>query len=487
MGEFLFSLLNRRDAEIDAELPSALRLIGAQLNFEARFEDVLENAGRGETPFHEEMQRVCAEIKAGAGVPSALAGMAGRTRSLAVKRSVTALAQCYSHGEKGERLKRLADEFSRAQRALLKEYAAKASMLGLAFISAACILPSLFLALIVAGSSVMQEVVSAEGIWLAFALVLPAVLALITIFLWASTPVFTRRRGAGFLTQGELRAVETFLEKKGFKVRIGALALPSFIASGLAGAILLAITEESLQMCVVCSVVFLSPLIAYSILSFLAERKARNAESFLPDALLHASSVCEGMGFEEMIKSIARAGYGELSSEFRLAEKKLELGAGFEEALMGMGKRLNSALVERSLALLSSAYKTGADLGEAIRETAEDAVELFSAEKEKAATLAVQKYTLFAGVLLVPWILGFITRAVSHLDFSSMAELGVKTGGSGALEVGKNAAGIYLLMFACFSAVFIAIQEGEPRKAVVYALAFVPVVLVVFSFAAGSG
>jgi len=482
----MFSFFNRRDMEMEAELPSVLRLMGAQLNFQARFEDVLESAGRGETPFHEEMRKVRAEIEAGESVPSALAGMAGRTRSLAVKRSVTALAQCYSRGERGERLKRLADEFSRAQRAALKEYSAKASMLGLAFISAACILPSLFLALIVAGSGIMRESIPPETVWLAFAFVLPAVLAAITLLLWLSTPPFARRRSSGFLTREEVGAIEAFLERKGIKVRIGALVLPAFAVSGIVGILLSTFVGESLPALVACAIVLLSPLVAYSILSFLAERKARNAESFLPDALLHAASACEGAGFDEVIRSIAGAGYGELSSEFQLAERRLEAGAGFKEAISGIGRRLNSALVDRAVALLLSAYETGADLGEAIRETAEDAVELFSAEKEKAAALAVQRYTLFAGILLVPWILGFIARAVSQFDYSPMAELGLGSS-SAVLEVGKDAARLYLLIFACFSAVFIAIQEGEPRKAVVYALAFVPVALAIFALAAEGG
>jgi len=408
-------MFRRKDSEIEAAIPSVLRMMGAELGMGTPFEEVLRAAGEGNGAFHEEVRKVAREAELGAGVPAALASMAARSRSLAVKRVAGVLALCYSRGEGGEPLKRLADELARTQRAALKEHAAKASMLGLAFISAACVLPSLFLALAVVGSSFMEGAIGPGEVWLVFLGGLPLVLAAIVGLAWISTPVFARRQ-----------------------------------------------------------------------IDWLAGGKAAEAERFLPDALLHAASIAEGAGFSDVVASIARSEYGALSSEFGIAEKKISAGEGFGAALEGIGKRLNSAAVGRACALLSRAYETGADLGDAMREAAEDAVELLSAEKEKAALLAVQKYTLLAGVLLVPVILGMIAKAVSGLDFSSIAELGLSGGGDDVLGAGLGASRAYLLLFACFSGLFLAVQEGEPRKGVAYALVFAPVALVAFAASSGS-
>jgi len=408
-------MFRNRDAEIEAELPSALRMMGAELNIRTPFEEMLRAAGEGESAFHLEMRRVAREAELGAGVPAALSGMAARSKSLAVKRVASALARCYSRGEGGEQLKRLADEFSRSQKAALKEHAARASMLGLAFISAACVLPSLFLALAVVGSSFMEGAVGAEQVWTVFVVVLPLVLGTLALVAWMITPVFARRK-----------------------------------------------------------------------IDWLASGKARDAERYLPDALLNSASAAEGAGFEDVVGSIARSGYGKLSEEFALAEKRIAAGGGFRAALEGVGSGLDSAPVRRACALLSRAYETGADLGEAMREAADDAVELLSAEREKAALLAVQRYTLLAGVLLVPIILGMIVKAVSGLQFPSMEELGMKAAGKEALEAGVGAARIYLLLFAGFSGLFLAVQEGEPGKAVKYALVFAPIAVIAFSLSSGA-
>ncbi|MDD5317394.1 MAG: type II secretion system F family protein [Candidatus ainarchaeum sp.] len=481
-------LFSRRQARLEAGLPHGLRLLASELEVGIPFEEALGSAARGSSVFSGEMARVCREARAGSGIHDALLRASARTGSLQAKRAYAALARCYSGEDGPSSLKSLATEYSRLGRARLKEHASRASMLGIAFISASCVLPSLFLAFAVLGSSFMGEIVSPETLWLSFGALLPAVLLAIILLAWLSAPAAQSSGGPGFLSRGERERVRAFVSSKGIRLSGASLllAFPACAASALAA--FAALGPSPLLAALAGASILLSPLALYALLAHFSGGRARRAERFLPDALLHASSLAGCASFEEAVASISRGGYGPLGEEFAAASRRMQAGEAFPAAMEGVGARLGSEAVCRACGLLSRAYETGADLGEAMREAADDAVELFSSGREKAALLATQRYTLLAGAALVPVILGLVCGAVTGIS-ASFEEAGGSPfdsgAGQGLVSEGLRASTLYLAMFAVASSLFLGVQEGEPKKAAAYAFAFLPLSLAIFSLALG--
>jgi hypothetical protein len=100
-----------------------------------------------------------------------------------------------------------------------------------------------------------------------------------------------------------------------------------------------------------------------------------------------------------------------------------------------------------------------------MREAAEDAVQSAVSRRERASSLSIQRFTILAGVALAPLIIGIVCGAASALG-----------SGAGAEE----AAGFYVFAFSAFAALFLSVQEGEPRRASAYAPVFCAASLSVF-------
>jgi len=411
----VLKMLEKIRHEEECGLSDSLRLIAAELGMGMKFEDVLCSAG--ESDFGKKLALAHERIRAGENATNSLSRIMKSSDSLAVKRACSALIQCYSKGG-SEKLCSLANELSLYELAIVKEFSARASMLSIAFVSFACIIPLLFLIVGVLGASVFGDVIEVEDLLIVLTLSLLA----ITFFAWIITPKFLSS-GESFFSNKERFAVNDYLESRNAK----------WLASNY--------------------VLF---ILAYPLASYLASRRRKSAEKFLPDSLMQASSE----SIDAAISSICLSGYGDLSKQFSFAEKQISVGQNIPLALAGIWKRLGSKFAKRACDLLSCAYETGADLGEAMRSTADDLIRASAAEKEKSALLAVPRYTIFAGLVLVPFILSRAVAAFGSFPQHALLE--------------------YLVIFSFFSALFLAVQEAEPRKAVLYAPIFIPLAILVF-------
>lgn len=487
-------LEGKRIEEMEAELPWFLRGIGTELEMGAPFEKAVAHAGRDGGALAGEFGVAVREMEGGgSSAQEALGRLAVRSRSLSVKRAVAELVHCYENGEKGEGLKRLAKEIAQMQRAKAKEYAGRVSLIGLAFIAASCIVPSLFLAFAIVGSSFMGALFSPLQVWLAFAAVFPSVGAALLLLAWLLTPAGMRLgRGSGIFGEAEVRHINSLLEARGMKADVRALALPAFLISSLFAAsaclALGGIGVDFAARLVVALMLLLAPLLAYLFLADLVRARGGRMERFLPDALFQASSMQRGVGFERLIAAVARSGYGPLSEEFAAAHRQVIAGVGVVPALEGISRRCDSVLVQRSINLLVQAYRSGADMGWAMKEAAEDAFEMLSALTERRAMLAVQRYTVLFGALIVPLMLGLITNAVSGLDFSGMEGMGAPADERTALLSAALGAGeAYIAIFALLASIFAAMQEGEWKRFVLRFAILAPAGLALFGAARAYG
>lgn len=222
-------------------------------------------------------------------------------------------------------------------------------------------------------------------------------------------------------------------------------------------------------------------IVSYFIELFRFEQKKKAKEKFIADALLQAGSFPKGTSIVKIIRYLSETDYGLLSLEFKKCLNQINNGFSVEESLIEMKLRNKSKTISRALDLLIESHKVGADCSLAFKEIANDLMQTQNILAEREAVMLVQKYTiLFAGAIIIPLILGLISSMTGKMDFSFIAELGL-----GASEVQRKqlfdtallANYLYIFEYALLASVFVAWQENNSSKAIIYAIILVPLSL----------
>ncbi|NYZ74642.1 type II secretion system F family protein [Candidatus Micrarchaeota archaeon] len=179
-----------RAEEMERELAIALRSVSIELRANTPFEKTLRNLARaGHGELSSEAKKMLSEIELGGkSPPEALKEFADRVDSLLVHRACMQLVFAYEHGLQTEGLKKLADELVSFQKVKSQQYAAQMAFFGLLFISVSCIVPALFAAYVIVGSSFLETTFTPSDVLLAFVLGFPLADAAILYYLKAKTP-----------------------------------------------------------------------------------------------------------------------------------------------------------------------------------------------------------------------------------------------------------------------------------------------------------
>jgi flagellar protein FlaJ len=177
---------------------------------------------------------------------------------------------------------------------------------------------------------------------------------------------------------------------------------------------------------------------------------------------------------EQVIGQLSE-GYGELSEGFEKASKAIKRGSTLGEALGLMAHDSPSHVVRQALSLLAEGLESGADVGAALKKTAEHARAIQRVQAERKAIIAVEKHTLLlAGGLLVPLLLGTMSKVVG----------GMGLGSSAVAEAAVLGSQVYLVEYAVIASGFAGMLEGNWRKGLKYAVVLVPASLGLFYLAA---
>ncbi|VVB66524.1 Type II secretion system (T2SS), protein F [Candidatus Gugararchaeum adminiculabundum] len=457
----------RKALQAEAELPVILRTIAVELGMKVPYEKTLEHIAHADYFLSQDFAAAVKEIKSGASIPEALVSLSERIDSRIFARSINQMIVSYEQGSRPEALKNLAEELMDAQKNSSKNYAAQSALTGLMFLPCSCIVPALYFAYLIVTAALSNEF-SAKNVWIAYVLVFPLFNILMIAYLSMKIPPFLLLRKKHLKLAIEAKFIFAslllFCAILGAGIALNANALPLAVAS-------------------------LSLPIVYALLQeYSADSRNARIEQCLPDALMHAASLQKSASFEKVVKSMAGAGYGELSDELAITSKQLSSNAHVGQALEDLSSRNDSVLLDRMAKLLMLGYSTGAETYTALRETADDILSIFSVVRERQSALAIQKYTIIlGGAILVPLILGSILNLFSGmgLGLASISGEAVAVQKPPIAETGAMAMAAYLLIFSVLSSLMIAVQEGQIRKFVIYLLLLAPISFLIFSFAQG--
>ncbi len=209
----------------------------------------------------------------------------------------------------------------------------------------------------------------------------------------------------------------------------------------------------------------------------------------MPDILLSASIFPKGTGLEKIILHFSKTNYRFLSGEFEKCRQEILKGSTAVGALEKMKERNDSIVLGRAIDLVLGGINSGADVSAVFKETAADLFETGAILRERVASLTIEKYTLLiAGGILVPAILGVLTGMVLSLNFDALSEIGIGLSLSekkALIDAAMFASPIYLAEYSLIASFFVAFQEGDLKKGIVYAAALVPLSLAVYFFVPG--
>ena len=170
--------------EVERELPLAMRSMATLLSIGLPFEEALRQSC-SESELAQQIKMVLREVELGASLPEALNSMVSRIESSQLQKTVMQLNSIYEKKGDSGALKKLSEEIVSIQQSMLKEYSGKLVVYSLVFIAISAILPALFQAYVIVGSTFMSSTISAgEAFWIpvaAFPMVDVAVLAFIKL------------------------------------------------------------------------------------------------------------------------------------------------------------------------------------------------------------------------------------------------------------------------------------------------------------------
>ncbi len=169
----------------------------------------------------------------------------------------------------------------------------------------------------------------------------------------------------------------------------------------------------------ICLGIFFALEIAISLwLVLKADAKGRYIESILPDALmLMAMNLKSGMTTDRALIMAARSEFGPLERELNKTGKQILAGKDIKKALLEMGQRVRSRILERTISLLVEGIRSGGELSALLQQLAEEMQTTKAVESEvRANVLMYAIFIFFAAGVGAPLLFGISTYLVGGVS-----------------------------------------------------------------------
>ena len=198
------------------------------------------------------------------------------------------------------------------------------------------------------------------------------------------------------------------------------------------------------------AIFFVLEIVFYLWLILKADAKGRYIENVLPDALmLMAMNLKSGMTTDRALIMAARPEFGPLETELNKTGKQILAGKDIKKAMMDMGSRIKSRVLERTISLLVEGIRSGGELSALLQQIAEEMQTTKAVESEvRANVLMYAIFIFFAAGVGAPLLFGISTYLVG--GFSQQIST-IHTPDSGAIPISAGAISIspsFLVMFA---------------------------------------
>ncbi len=439
IGAFAFTFylpfIEERKMEtiMESELPTFLRDMGTLLSMQIPFIEALDMVSKRKSVIGNELKKAIREIKRGTSIPAALSTIAERLNSNVLKRAFAQVIATYEHGGGSQELKRAGDDLLNTQRYRLKEYVSKSSIFGLLFIMFSVVGPTFYIIMSIVGAIMFDTSIDIHTMQLVLLIILPSISYMILLISTAMMPPTlskSSKQSSKAIILGITNAI-VFLLPLEISIKIAIAAL-TFIGS------ILLFMKQYLEM-----------------------KRIEEIEKQLPNALLIISSMPKGTTPEEMFRKIAKANLGAISEEFKKALNQLEANVNINIVLSDLVSRVKSAMFEKVIETINYSLKAGGNISRKVAELADDLLLFFEVNKEKAAILSMQKYTLLVGVILMP-----ITLSISINLIKSMS--GVMNVSINFEEIIYSLLPAYMLLNSGIVSSFSASIEGKASKELIY-------------------
>ncbi|MFH1439532.1 MAG: type II secretion system F family protein [Candidatus Woesearchaeota archaeon] len=177
-------------------------------------------------------------------------------------------------------------------------------------------------------------------------------------------------------------------------------------------------------------------VIIYTLFNLKAEKRGREIEELLPDALhLISQSLRAGSPTHQALTTACKSEFKSLNQEFLRVSSEVTLGEKLEDALEAMTKRVKSAKLKYVVDLMIFAIKSGGKLSDLLENTATDLRDQSLIDlKIKAETSKYKIMLMMALVGIVPFLFALVATIIKMFsNFSFGADMGTASSSIGPM------------------------------------------------------
>lgn len=160
-------------------------------------------------------------------------------------------------------------------------------------------------------------------------------------------------------------------------------------------------------------VIFFSVLIAIFPASVMYQKKMKHItkiEEYLPTFLRDISEMSRaGLTLSRSVATVAKGEYGELSPEIKKMNDLMSWGISFERSLLTFAHRMNTALIDRSVALITQASKAGGRVSQVLEAAARDSTEVKQLERERKGNMMVYLVIIYMSFFVFLFVIAMLS------------------------------------------------------------------------------